>query len=176
MARVLYLYYMRSLLLVVLVLLVANSCKKECSNKAADRFEACSKSEVCIDDIEEVGLGCYYVSNSEVIINNTSQYQAIFDSCCEFDVDTARCATYIPPSIDFSTKTLLGMWTSGGGCGEPSYNHKIVQNDQNKEYTWTIRMKQYSGCLVGYGKMIWVTIPKINSPVNFEVVELTCKK
>ncbi len=78
------------------------------------------------------------------------------------------CATYKLPKIDFTKRTLMGFQTLVGGCHEPAYEKMVLFDAKRNVYVYTVKIKVQGNCKLGFGKVHWITIPKISPTAKVE--------
>lgn len=160
--RVLYLYSMRPLLLIAVVLLVGlESCKRGC-------FINKNKVEGIIESEFDFGE-CFWIEPDlydEIVVTDDSAYQSI-----GLEIYTAKpdCETPVYPAIDFSKHTLLGKSTSGQ-CSI-DYIREVTKDDASKKYKYLVRVLECGICYKEGYSMNWVLVPKLPQgyTVEFEV-------
>ncbi|MDR0604903.1 MAG: hypothetical protein LBG80_11435 [Bacteroidales bacterium] len=64
--------------------------------------------------------------------------------------------------IDFSQYTLLGKYTSGGGC-KVNFERNVSKNMLDKQMIYSIQVKQYGLCEMLVESMNWVLISKLSN-------------
>jgi hypothetical protein len=99
----------------------------------------------------------------ELVINNEEDYKKLFDpqimrqSCA--DVDPSKRI----PDVDFSKKTVLGLWSSGS-CGDTRFEKSVSKDDIKKSilYSVTVIGSDISFCSgPGLESLNLIAIPKI---------------
>ena len=150
-------------IIAVCFLITANSCKKGCHVKATDGIEKCKKNETCVDDIEIMKLGSG--GQDDLVINDDSTYKDLFGFFPSY-------------SIDFTTQTLLVTTIGHGGCGGGTYSYKVTKDNEKKEYTLQIRVRENGECWMYFSITYEVAIPKIEDDytVSFSDIINTCKR
>ncbi|MFC1730494.1 hypothetical protein ACFL6I_09170 [candidate division KSB1 bacterium] len=150
-----------TLLSLVIALMILTACSQQ--------FNIVAHEEIKFYDSEDVrGCGRYMDSSvlsvGTVVINSQEDYQALLDQYqvlhkCEWGKE--------PPAIDFSQKTLLGQFTTGGGCSI-EYNRIVKRFDEEKKIVYTVEVKEKGFCDMAGISMNWITIPKIPAGYGVE--------
>lgn len=126
----------------------------------------CSKSPECWGNDKNKGIinnsvdiRCEPSGGEQFIVTNDSIYRLTFSTSCTL------------PTIDFNSKTLLGLYADGG-C-ELKFIREVSQLDSENKYHYKVIVKSCGACQsLGYSYN-WVTVPKLPSgwTVTFEVIE-----
>ncbi len=154
-----------------LILLTGAGCKKKCECELIDQMPSFDQLE-SMNGITEISImNCVEQSvteGKEFIIQDDSTYQSILAGE-ENNPNFPNCNGYSLPVIDFTSKTLIGKWTSRW-CDD-TYARRFVDNGN---YTYYIKVSSDAGCehaACGSSSMNWMTIPKIEDTdkVTFEV-------
>lgn len=129
-----------------------------------------NKDYIVIEGWEVIDIAaCMYFDNESYVIDDTTSYHALLNNGI---IDTAVCAGYTLPPIDFSRKTLLGHHTSITGC-DIFYERELLANPKDKTYTYSIQIKSEKSCseFAIIDHYNWIVVPKIPEAysVNFEV-------
>jgi hypothetical protein len=140
-------------------------------------FTECKKEEIT-DDVQFLTNSyfgdCFLYSASEsdeIVLRDQEEYESYFAALRQSS-SNKDCSEAVPTAIDFDKYTLIGQWTSGGGCSV-EYDRTLEQKG-NKEVTYHITIT-YSGlCKMLISDMNWALIPKIKNrtDVIFEVEEM----
>jgi hypothetical protein len=140
-------------------------------------FTECKKEEIT-DDVQFLTNSyfgdCFFYSASEsdeIVLRDQEEYESYFAALRQSS-SNKDCSEAVPTAIDFDKYTLIGQWTSGGGCSV-EYDRTLEQKG-NKEVTYHITVT-YSGlCKMLISDMNWALIPKIKNrtDVIFEVEEM----
>ena len=132
--------------------------------------------EIQYEDLSKFGskvsLACISISDTnnrekEFVINTEAEYQDLINYKSSF---SPSCTNFVLPSIDFSQKTLLGKYASGGGCSI-DFTKKVHKDDSNKKVVYVIDVIEQGMCeKLGFSNN-WILIPKIpfNYTVEFQV-------
>lgn len=107
---------------------------------------------------------------TEFVIKTQDEYQSLLRFKTQFDF--VECKNFTLPEIDFSQKTLLGMYADGGGC-DIEFEKKVFRDDRKKEYRYIVTIIETGTCLKMGLSMNWITVPKI--PDDYKVVFETKK-
>lgn len=102
----------------------------------------------------------------EFVVNTEAEYQDLIN----YKSTSSRCTNFVLPAIDFSKKTLLGKYTSGGGCSI-DFAKKVYKDDSNRKVKYVIDVIEQGACeKLGFSSN-WILIPKIpsNYIVEFQV-------
>jgi hypothetical protein len=100
----------------------------------------------------------------ELVINNEKDYKKLFDpqmvrqSCA--NVDPSKTV----PDVDFSKKTVLGLW-SEGSCAATGFETKVLRDDIQKTITYSVTVleSQLSCSGPGLEGLNLIAIPKVPS-------------
>jgi hypothetical protein len=95
-----------------------------------------------------------------VIVKTNQQYQALGDTCRMLWLSSVKCDTAKLPEIDFEKYSLIGKYTSGGGCSvTKSYNLEI--DTLNYKYIYSIHLIYEGACDMYIMDMNWALVPAI---------------
>ena len=150
-------------LFTTLLLSTGCGCKKD-KTDCQDEIETCDN---CVNDLENVefipqcfgtvgGKDSILPLEDSYVINDDSSYQLLKTIL----ISNQTCDSIIMPYIDFSIRTLLGLFTDGGGC-KICFNKKVLKDMTNKIYTYNIKIIELGRCDKRRTSMNWITIPKI---------------
>lgn len=98
---------------------------------------------------------------SSFIINSSEQ----FSSLLAFD-ESPICKKSRSLGIDFSKRTLLGIYTQGTGCSV-DFNKTISTDILKKRLVYSVDAVEQGSCKKTFFSMNWAVVPKI--PQGFEV-------
>ncbi|MBX2874241.1 MAG: hypothetical protein KTR30_19130 [Saprospiraceae bacterium] len=118
---------------------------------------SCHKANLCgleqdvtLGDIEEVlDLSCFVGGANEQIIRSPEELEALFAN---------RPCEGAAPSIDFSQYSLLGQFGGATGC-ERFYSRKVSINENQRKYTFLVRVSECGGCEPFDMRWHWVLVP-----------------
>jgi hypothetical protein len=107
----------------------------------------------------------------ELVINNDEDYRKLFDpkdkrkSCA--DVDLSKLIV----NVDFSKKTVLGLWSSGT-CMATGFEKKVMRDDKQKTIIYSVSViSSPRACMKGGPESLnLIAIPKVPAAykVSFE--------
>jgi hypothetical protein len=98
----------------------------------------------------------------ELVINNAGDYKKLFDP----KIMRQSCANVDPskrvPDVDFSKKTVLGLW-SEGSCAATGFEKNVLRDDIQKWITYTVTVieSQLSCSGPGLESLNLIAIPKV---------------
>ena len=138
---------------------------------------SCSKEDITTDVqfLEASYFGnCFYYSGENpksIVIRDQDTYENYFAGLRQSAVNK-DCSNALPTPIDFDKYTLIGHWTSGGGC-TVSYDRNVIQQG-NKEVIYSVSTVYSGGCAMYIFNMNWALIPKIKNrtDVVFNIEEV----
>ena len=118
------------------------------------------KDVVCDAENEQNGIieeiitsSCYPCKQDGVIISTQEEFQSYADDCNP----GGNCSL---PTIDFTSKTVLGMHAQGGGC-DIGFARSVVRDDENQQYIYTVKVKACGNCeMLGLSDNL-VVVPKL---------------
>lgn len=110
--------------------------------------------------------GFYDEGYSEVIIKNEEAYQD-FGNTVRIHPYNLNCDTADLPMIDFNKYSLIGKYTSGGGCSV-SYTRQVFRDEKNKKYIYEISAEYSGTCRMLIININWALIPKIPKGYTIE--------
>ncbi len=125
-------------------------------------------SEIKYEDLSTFGsqgsLACISIANAnkEFIVTTEAEYQNLINYRSPF----SKCTNFVLPPIDFSQKTLLGKYASGG-CSV-YFAKKVYKNDSNKKIIYVIDVIEQGACESMIFSSNWILIPKIPSDYTVE--------
>jgi hypothetical protein len=104
----------------------------------------------------------------ELVINSEADYRKLFDpqimrqSCASLDLSK------VIVSVDFSRKTVLGLWSSGS-CAATGFEKKVVRDDIRKWMIYSVSVIGDNRRCNGPGResLNLIAVPKI--PVEYKV-------
>ncbi len=139
-------------------LLILNGCKKEDIT-----------SDVQFLDHSYFG-NCFLTmagDKDEIVIRSKEEYHQVFDTKRRSS-SNVDCSHAIPTSINFDKYSLIGTYTSGGGCNA-EYERSIIT--EHGEIRYQIDVSYSGGCKMLIGNMNWALVPKIKkrTDVVFDV-------
>jgi hypothetical protein len=112
--------------------------------------------------------GDHYVNQPlELVINDEEHYRKLFDPkivrCPNVDRSTAI------PKVDFSKKTVLGLW-SPGSCAVTGFRKKVLRDDIQKTIIYSVAVVAGTFACSGPGhdSLNLIAIPQI--PPGYKVV------
>ena len=154
--------YLKWLILFILFIL---SCEK---------FEEISEQ---VDFLDGLDFGICFVGTpsglpEEVIIRDYESYQNYWNQKrihpSNLDCDTAKL-----PNIDFNKYSLIGKYTSGGGC-DVVYEREVFEYRMKNKIVYKIKVEYIDGCYMLITSMNWALIPRLkrNYDVEFIVEEI----
>jgi len=119
-----------------------------------------------------LSLGCidtfFRTENSEkeFTINNNKEYRSLIT----YKSSSPFCKDLVLPTIDFSQKTLLGKYASGGGC-TIDFMKKLYKDDTERKALYIIDVIEKGACNKLEFSMNWILSPKIPSDylIQFQV-------
>jgi hypothetical protein len=104
------------------------------------------------------------------VINNNEDYRKLFSpnlmrkSCSGIDL------SQIIINVDFSMKTVLGLWSSGD-CGDKGFEKRVLRDDDHKTILYSVITvaSPVPACMgPGPESLNLIAVPKI--PVGYKVV------
>lgn len=107
-----------------------------------------------------------YSEKDEFVFNEENTFKAYVDSIRIYPVNL-NCDTASVPEIDFADYSLLGKYTSGGGC-DVKYERKVFKDEINKRIIYEIDVKYIGTCEMLITSRNWVLIPKMPENYSFE--------
>jgi len=129
-----------------LIIFIAYGCEKEliCGD---------SKSKGIITESVSFGTYCMnWIVDQEFVVDRQEELDSLYQE--------HECDSIEDPEIDFSKSTLLGIYTSGGGCNI-QFIREVEKEEENKKYVYTIRIRECGWCDMGFISMNWVLVPKL---------------
>jgi hypothetical protein len=102
----------------------------------------------------------------QLVINDEDAYRKLFDpkiaTCAEGDLPKAI------PKVDFSKKTVLGLWSSGS-CAATGFERRVLRVDILKSIVYSVALiSSARGCLgPGLRSLNLIAIPKV--PEGYQV-------
>lgn len=147
---------MRLLLTTILIIAFSTSCSKSPKCWGKDKNKGVIEESIRID--------CQPMTEQqEYIISNDSTFQNVFTNSITGQVNCTL------PAIDFNTKSLLGLSTTGT-C-EVKYIREVTRNESEENYHYKIVVKSCGTCKKESYSYNWVTVPKIPEDwgVTFEI-------
>ena len=143
-------------LLIVLIFLSNCSASPICWGKDKNKgiIESSTDFELCNCEFDE----------KEYLIDS----DALLDSL--FNIENLQSYQCEKPDIDFTKYTLLGQYASGG-C-EVKYIREVEKDENNKQYVYTIKVRDCGTCKRMRVNWNWVLVPKLPNgwTVKFEVI------
>ncbi|MFZ5941245.1 MAG: hypothetical protein ACOYXB_11810 [Bacteroidota bacterium] len=125
-------------------------------------------SEECIIE-NPFSHPCFYgfaeADSGEVIITSEEEYAA-FVEIIRLNLYNVDCDTVAVPEIDFSNYSLIGTYTSGGGC-DVEYDRQVFRNSAEKKVVYRIRVSYSGSCEMLIFSMNWALIPRL--PRHYQV-------
>ena len=140
-------------------------------------LSTCSKSPLCWGDDKNRGiivsevkidqLWCidpFMLPEQQYVIDDNETYYNLI-------TDTVDCDSSDLPEIDFINYTLLGQYATGG-C-EVKFIRKVSDNEKDREYLYSITVRECGLCNKERFDMNWVLVPKLpdNYTVEFSIKE-----
>jgi hypothetical protein len=104
----------------------------------------------------------------ELVIDNEKDYKKLFDP----QIMRQSCVNVDPskrvPDVDFSKKTVLGLW-SEGSCAATGFEKKVLRDDIQKTITYSVTVleSQLSCSGPGLESLNLIAIPKL--PAGYKV-------
>jgi hypothetical protein len=105
----------------------------------------------------------------ELVINDEADYRKLFDP----KILVQRCTDVDPPKaipdVNFSNKTVLGLWSSGS-CAAVGFEKKVLRDDVQKRIVYTVSVVRGSvpACMgPGLQSLNLIAIPKV--PAEYKV-------
>jgi len=138
---------------------------------------SCEESESLIDISDQVQFlnvdffgPCFYgpvdKKYHEITFTDNQSYQ-IFGNSIRVNLYNMDCQSADITIIDFNKYSLIGKYTSGGGCSS-QYERQILDDKVNKKLIYKIKV-QYSGdCELYFFNMNWALIPKLENGYKIE--------
>jgi len=111
----------------------------------------------------------------ELVINKEEDYRKLFNP----QLVRQSCANVDPskriPDVDFSKKTVLGLW-SEGSCAATGFEKNVLRDDIQKTITYTVTVleSQLSCSGPGLEGLNLIAIPKV--PAGYKVVFESLRK
>jgi hypothetical protein len=105
----------------------------------------------------------------ELVIDNEEDYKKLFDP----QIMRQSCANVDPskriPSVDFSKKTVLGLW-SAGSCAATGFEKNVLRDDIQKWIIYSVSVVGANRRCNGPGResLNLIAIPKI--PAGYKIV------
>lgn len=109
--------------------------------------------------------------NNELIFRDKESFESYVDSMRIYPYNL-NCDTATVPDINFDKYTLVGKFTSGGGC-DVEYKRNVFEDVNNKNIIYEIKINYTGLCEMLITSMNWALIPRIpdNYSVEFKVRE-----
>ncbi len=104
----------------------------------------------------------------EIVFVSNEEFN-LFANAIRIYLLNLNCDTAVIPNIDFDTFSLLGKYTSGGGC-EVEYVRKVYNNINDKTIIYEIDVEYIGGCAMLITNRNWVLIPKLSNNYIVEFV------
>lgn len=119
---------------------------------------------------EKVNILCdEFAPNTEKIINTELEYKNLFSK----SVNSKYCIGNIPPTIDFTKYTLIGVYTSTKGCNSPKPEYYLSSSSDGSGVSFSLTITSTGLCKkLNYYK-IWCIIDKITDPnkISFSIIK-----
>jgi len=112
-----------------------------------------------------IGTFVLEIRGKEFVVNTQDEYQGLL----EFKSFYCEGNDFVLPEINFSQNTLLGKWTSGGGCSI-DFVRKVYRDDGNKRIIYLINVVNEGTCSMMGESMNWILIPKVPSGYEVEFI------
>lgn len=104
----------------------------------------------------------------ELVIRGDASYRALFDpkimrhSCAGVDLSK------VIPNVDFSKKTVLGLWSSGS-CAVTSFQKRVMKDDRQKTVIYSVSAVGAPRACLGPGldSLNLIAIPKVPEGYKF---------
>ena len=133
---------------------------------------SCNKSPACKGDDKNNGMiekyyrmhdfpmcvEAFVNENGTMVIRSGDELSAITDSNC-INYPEAGYSNE-PPQIDFSEYSLLGFWTTGGGCNI-RFIREVSRDDTNNKYLYEIRVNECGSCEMLRYDANFVLVPRL---------------
>jgi hypothetical protein len=117
-------------------------------------FNGCIGGPRCIGDDKQLGainsqplISCQPSAGEEFVIAHDSIYRKLFPGCQL-------------PHIDFSSETLIGLYTTSTGC-DNKVKREVRVDNEHKEYLYTVTITECGLCKPLYMDYNWVTVPRL---------------
>lgn len=152
---------MKMLNILFLVTLVLTSCDKKDCDLPAESNDGLILSSFQVDN------NCVQLDefDNSYVIRTQQEYDSIKTTKANHD----SCSTNKLNGIDFDKYTLLGFNT-GGKC-QVSYERKVIENKDDKEYMYSIKVNECGECKKMAFSMNWVLVPKIPNDWTVEFLK-----
>jgi hypothetical protein len=154
-----------SIFLFVIVFLVASCEQSEETNQKPDLTIAPQFLEPIYFGVCFGGL-CPPTAR-EIVIKSNREYQNLGDSCRILTLSSVRCSEATLPDIDFKHFSLIGIFTSGGGCSA-EYGRSLEVDTITKVYHYAVQATYEGDCDMLLMNMNWALVPAI--PDDYSVV------
>jgi hypothetical protein len=105
----------------------------------------------------------------KLVINSEEGYKKLFGP----EIVRESCANVDPskriPKVDFSTKTVLGLW-SEGSCAATGFEKKVLKDDRLKQIIYSVSVIESQLSCSGPGResLNLIAIPKV--PPGYKIV------
>lgn len=113
--------------------------------------------------------GLYPPTAREIVIKSDYEYQKLGDSCRILTLSSVRCSDATLTDIDFKRFSLIGTFTSGGGCSA-EYQRFLEVDTIAKIYHYNVQVAYEGDCDMLLMNMNWALVPAIpgDYSVDFE--------
>jgi len=137
-------------------------------------FISCEKYDDFNDQVQFLEVSyfgrCFYGMPAglakEVFLSDNEAYLEYFNSK-RVQSNKIDCDTVHLPKIDFDNYSLIGKFTSAGGC-HVYYDRKFVNNRLAKTLVYYINIEYTGNCKVLTTSMNWALIPKLDKGYKVE--------
>ena len=129
-----------------LITMITGGCEKELICGESKNKGIITKSVDFVDPCMS------WIVDQDFIIRSQEELDSLYR---EFECDSKEDA-----GIDFSESTLLGMYTSGGGCNI-QFIREVERDEENKRYVFTVKIRECGICAMLGISMNWVLVPRL---------------
>lgn len=156
---------MRKAMLLPILFLLFTACDDKSPEDITDEVE------LDVDILSACFSGFDGFEYEQLVIRDAAAYQQLEEET-RADIQHVNCDTASLPSIDFSRYTLIGVNTSGGGCGA-DYQRKVIWDEADERVTYHVSVTYSGPCYMLIGSFNWALIPALpeDFAVRFEVKE-----
>jgi hypothetical protein len=116
---------------------------------------------------------CFYklgdIYKDRIVITNQDDYMT-FQYKIKGNIEGYQCDTVHLPEVNFNNYSILGVVTTGGGCGA-IYERKVYKDTGEKKIIYKIKVDYKGNCFIYLQSWNWVFIPKLPKgySVDFQV-------
>ncbi len=150
----------RNFFILILSSLIVVACE---NNKTEDITEQCEFPD---NFLGTCFYGVFDYTHDNIIITNSETYQDFADSI-RIHPANINCDTAGLPIIDFNKYSLLGLYTSGGGC-DASFVRQIIDDPGEHKIIYKVKASYEGACYMLIFNYNWAIIPKLEEGYSVE--------